>query len=306
MSAPYVLHMITPLANVSPFDVNMAVDAGIDTVVPYTGIETAQIEALTQDAMFSRDPRNAARTGLFIGGRDAAMALDMLDKARKAMFPPFRISVFADPSGAFTTAAAMVAVVERALRRAGQEGLAGLDVQVYGATGVVGGIAGLIAAQAGGNVTLVSHRGVSAVQGKAEEFGRRYGVTLSCADTAGGGKAALLERAEVVLACGKAGITVLTAGDLRGAKRLRVAADINAVPPAGVEGIGVQDDGVALPDTSGPNGSGAVGIGALAIGNVKFKVQHHLLERMQTGGTAVAFDFQDAMDAARTIAGKAS
>ncbi len=306
MSAPYVLHMITPLANVSPFDVNMAVDAGIDTVVPYTGIETAQIEALTQDAMFSRDPRNAARTGLFIGGRDAAMALDMLDKARKAMFPPFQISVFADPSGAFTTAAAMVAVVERALRRAGQEGLAGLDVQVYGATGVVGGIAGLIAAQAGGNVTLVSHRGVSAVQGKAEEFGRRYGVTLSCADTAGGGKAALLERAEVVLACGKAGITVLTAGDLRGAKRLRVAADINAVPPAGVEGIGVQDDGVALPDTSGPNGSGAVGIGALAIGNVKFKVQHHLLERMQTGGTAVAFDFQDAMDAARTIAGKAS
>lgn len=299
MGAPYVLHMITPLANVSPFDVNMAVDAGIDTVVPYTGIETAQVEALTQDAMFSRDPKNAVRTGLFIGGRDAAMALDMLEVARKAMFPPFRISVFADPSGAFTTAAAMVAVVERALRRLGVEGLTGLDVQVYGATGVVGGIAGLIAAQAGGSVTLVSHRGVSAVQGKAEEFGRRYGVTLSCADTSTGGKAALMERAEVVLACGKAGVTVLTADDLRAAKRLRVAADINAVPPAGVDGVGVQDDGISLP--AQPN---AVGIGALAIGNVKFKVQHHLLERMQTGGTAVAFDFQDAMDAARTIAGK--
>lgn len=300
MGAPYVLHMITPLANVSPFDVNMAVDAGIDTVVPYTGIETAQVEALTQDAMFSRDPKNAVRTGLFIGGRDAAMALDMLDVARKAMFPPFQISVFADPSGAFTTAAAMVAVVERALRRSGVDGLTGLDVQVYGATGVVGGIAGLIAAQAGGNVTLVSHRGVSAVQGKAEEFGRRYGVRMSCADTSTGGKAALMDRVEVVLACGKAGVTVLTADDLRTAKRLRVAADINAVPPAGVEGVGVQDDGTPL-----PGHSSAVGIGALAIGNVKFKVQHHLLERMQTGGTAVAFDFQDAMDAARTIAGKA-
>ncbi|WP_376963577.1 NAD(P)-dependent methylenetetrahydromethanopterin dehydrogenase [Azospirillum sp. A26] len=299
MGAPYVLHMITPLANVSPFDVNMAVDAGIDTVVPYTGIETAQVEALTQDAMFSRDPKNAARTGLFIGGRDAAMALDMLEVARKAMFPPFRISVFADPSGAFTTAAAMVAVVERALRRLGAEGLTGLDVQVYGATGVVGGIAGLIAAQAGGSVTLVSHRGVSAVQGKAEEFGRRYGVTLSCADTSTGGKAALMERAEVVLACGKAGVTVLTADDLRAAKRLRVVADINAVSPVGVEGVGVQDDGATLPAQTN-----AVGIGALAIGNVKFKVQHHLLERMQTGGTAAAFDFQDAMDAARTIVGK--
>lgn len=300
MGAPYVLHMITPLANVSPFDVNMAADAGIDMVVPYTGIETAQVEALTQDAMFSRDPKNAVRTGLFIGGRDAAMALDMLEVARKAMFPPFQISVFADPSGAFTTAAAMVAVVERALRRSGVDGLTGLDVQVYGATGVVGGIAGLIAAQAGGSVTLVSHRGVSAVQGKAEELGRRYGVTLSCADTSADGKAALMDRAEVVLACGKAGITVLTAEDLRAARRLRVAADINAVPPAGVEGVGVQDDGAPLSAQSG-----AVGIGALAIGNVKFKVQHQLLERMQTGGTAVAFDFQDAMDAARTIAGKA-
>lgn len=299
MSAPYVLHMITPLANVSPFDVNMAVDAGIDTVVPYTGIETAQVEALTQDAIFSRDPKNAVRTGLFIGGRDAAMALDMLEVARKAMFPPFRISVFADPSGAFTTAAAMVAVVERALRRLGVDGLTGLDVQVYGATGVVGGIAGLIAAQAGGSVTLVSHRGVSAVQGKAEEFARRYGVTLSCADTSTGGKAALMERAEVVLSCGKAGVTVLTSDDLGAARRLRVAADINAVPPAGMEGVGVQDDGAPL--SAQPT---AVGIGALAIGNVKFKVQHHLLERMQTGGTAVAFDFQDAMDAARTIAGK--
>ncbi|MBK1836806.1 methylenetetrahydromethanopterin dehydrogenase [Azospirillum sp. YIM B02556] len=301
MSAPYVLHMITPLANVSPFDVNMAVDAGIDTVIPYTGIETAQVEALTQDAMFSRDPRNAVRTGLFIGGRDAAMALDMLEAARKAMFPPFRISVFADPSGAFTTAAAMVAVVERALRRSGLDGLTGLAVQIYGATGVVGGIAGLIAAQAGGNVTLVSHRGVPAVQGKAEEFGRRYGVALSCADTSAAGKAELMERAEVVLACGKAGVTVLTADDLRAAKRLRVAADINAVPPAGVEGVGVQDDGAPLPAQPV-----AVGIGALAIGNVKFKVQHRLLEQMQTGGSAVAFDFQNAMDAARAIAGKAS
>ncbi|WP_372395764.1 NAD(P)-dependent methylenetetrahydromethanopterin dehydrogenase [Azospirillum sp. HJ39] len=304
MSAPYVLHMITPLANVSPFDVNMAVDAGIDTVVPYTGVGTAQVEALTQDAMFSRDPRNAVRTGLFIGGRDAAMALDMLDAARKAMFPPFQISVFADPSGAFTTAAAMVAVVERALQRAGVPGLTGLDVQVYGATGVVGGIAGLIAAQAGGKVTLVSHRGVSAVQGKAEEFGRRYAVQLDCADTSAAGKAALLERAEVVLACGKAGVMVLSAEDLRAAGRLRVAADINAVPPAGVEGVGVQDDGVALPTAPGA-GNLAVGIGALAIGNVKFKVQHRLLERMRSGGTAVAFDFRDAMDAARTIAGKA-
>src|SRR3546814_14225855 len=61
---------------------------------------------------------------VFIGGRNAVLALDMLGAARKAMVPPFEISVFADPAGSFTTAAAMVACVERARseeRRVGKE-----------------------------------------------------------------------------------------------------------------------------------------------------------------------------------------
>ena len=32
------------------------------------------------------------------------------------MFPPFQLSVFADPAGSFTTGAAMVACVERVLK----------------------------------------------------------------------------------------------------------------------------------------------------------------------------------------------
>src|SRR3546814_18084745 len=54
-------------------------------------------------AIFSRGPRGAKRTGVFIGGRNAVLALDMLGAARKAMVPPFEISVFADPAGSFTT-----------------------------------------------------------------------------------------------------------------------------------------------------------------------------------------------------------
>jgi len=35
MEAPFILHMLSPLRHVSPFDVNMALDAGFNAVVPY-------------------------------------------------------------------------------------------------------------------------------------------------------------------------------------------------------------------------------------------------------------------------------
>lgn len=110
MQKPKLLHLFTAASNASPFDVNMAYDAGYDAVTPYINVSLDQVEALTQDAIFSRGPKGVKRTGIFIGGREPALASDMLATARKSMFPPFQVSVFADPSGAYTTAAAMVAV----------------------------------------------------------------------------------------------------------------------------------------------------------------------------------------------------
>jgi methylene-tetrahydromethanopterin dehydrogenase len=112
MDAPYILHMLSPLRHVSPFDVNMALDAGFNAAVPYTNVELAEVAGLVQDAIFSRGPKLAQRTSVFIGGRNAILALDMLNAAKKAMVPPFAVSVLADPAGSFTTAAAMVACVE--------------------------------------------------------------------------------------------------------------------------------------------------------------------------------------------------
>ena len=87
-----------PGPQVSPFDVNMAADAGYQLVVPYAHVTLEGIAGLVQDAIFSRGPKGAARTGLFIGGRDVLVADDMLERARKAMFPPFVVSLCADPS----------------------------------------------------------------------------------------------------------------------------------------------------------------------------------------------------------------
>mgnify|MGYP001397741249 CR=1 FL=1 len=55
--------------------------------------------------------------------------------------PPFEVSVFADPGGSFTTAAAMVALVERVLTRSTGRGLKGQKARSggYHKVGVEGG-----------------------------------------------------------------------------------------------------------------------------------------------------------------------
>src|SRR4051794_8568432 len=155
MDKPRILHFLTPLAKLSPFDVNMAYDNGF-AVAGYTGVELKDVAGLTQDAMFSRGPQDAAKTVLFVGGRDAGLALDMMQAAKQAMFPPFLVSLFVDPSGAFTTAAAMVALADKHLRARGGS-IEGATVAIFGAKGVVGGAAGMVAAEAGAKVVLVGY-----------------------------------------------------------------------------------------------------------------------------------------------------
>src|SRR6185295_16175289 len=104
MDRQYILHMFTPGKQMSPFDVNMAVDAGYQVVVPYAEVGTENVAAMTQDAIFSRGPKGASFTGIFIGGRDVVVAADMLETARKAMVPPFVVSVVAPSGGACNNA----------------------------------------------------------------------------------------------------------------------------------------------------------------------------------------------------------
>ena len=169
-----ILHMLSPLKHVSPFDANIALDAGYDAVVPYGSVTLDEVTGLVQDAIFSRPPRRGRCTGVFFAGKDALLALDMMQRAQKAMVPPFKVSLFADPAGSFTTAAAMVAHVERLLRRAHGRELRGLRIAVFGATGVVGFASGVIAALEGAKVTLVGHDGVARVGRAAAEIERRF------------------------------------------------------------------------------------------------------------------------------------
>jgi methylene-tetrahydromethanopterin dehydrogenase len=297
MADKNILHMVTPLRHISPFDVNMAIDAGYDFVFPYTDVKLEEITGLVQDAIFSRSPKTGARTAMFIGGRNAALALDMLAKAKKALVPPFGISFFADPSGSFTTAAAMVACVEKVLDHKKRD-LKGLKIAVFGATGVVGFSAAVIAALEGADVTLVGYDGIKRVSDAAAEIKTRFDADVRAADGSDDAKKSeILKEAQAIFAAGRAGVQILSKAQIAEAKKLLVVADVNAVPPAGIEGLAVNANGTEL--TSG----GALGIGALAIGGIKYKTEFGLLQKMTTAAKPVQFDFRDAFALARELHG---
>jgi methylene-tetrahydromethanopterin dehydrogenase len=290
--------MLTPLKHMSPFDANMALDAGFDAVLTYTNVTLEEVAGLVQDAIFSRPPKMGVKTGMFFGGKNAILALDMLEAARKALVPPFGISFFADPAGSFTTAAAMVACVEKMLRDKKQRDLKGLKVAVFGATGVVGFSAAVIAALEGADVTLVGYDGIKRVSDAAREIKSRFAADVRAADGSDDAKkAALLADAEAALCAGRAGVRILSGAQLAAARSLLIVADVNAVPPPGVEGLEMTANGAEIT----PHGT--LGIGPLAIGNVKYKTEFGLFKKMIEADKPVRFDFRDAFRLARELNG---
>lgn len=301
MSKRSIIHMLNPMKHNSPFDINMALDAGYDALMPYNNVELSDVAGLTQDAIFSRGPAGVKKTGMFIGGRDIGLAMDMLEAAKSAMVPPFEVSVFADPSGAFTTAAALVACVERELKKHFQQDYNGCRAVVFGGTGPVGLATAVIAALQGADTTIVDHFSLDTALQFADDARRRYGVNLRATTAASDAdKARLLTNADVVFCTAKAGIQVLNASVLGDALQLKVAGDVNAVSPLGIEGIELMDNGAPLKFTS--QCQNAVGIGALAVGNVKYKLQQALLRETLESEKPVYLDFRNAFEGARQLA----
>ncbi len=292
MTGKAILHMLAPGPLASPFDINMALDAGFDAVIPHINVALRDVTALVQDAMFSRPPHYAPRTGIFIGGKDALMALDMLEAAKATLLAPFEISLFADPAGSFTTAAAMVASAQACLKT----NLKGLRVAIFGATGVVGFTAGVLACLEGAAVSLAGHDGAGRVSARAQAMKARFGVDALAVDASNDAlKRALLSTTDVALCAGPAGVNLLSSAMVADSPTLKLVADVNAVPPAGIQGLSLHDKGTLLGSTK------VMGLGPLAIGNVKYKTESALFARMSSANRAVYFDFRDAYATARTF-----
>jgi methylene-tetrahydromethanopterin dehydrogenase len=295
MEKPFILHMLTTAKNLSPFDANMALDAGWIHALPYINVEPSEVQGLVQDAIFSRSPKNLKRTGIFIGGRDTKQAIDMLKMAKRSMFPPFEVSVFADPSGAFTTAASMVAAVERELMSKFDTSLKGKNILVLGGTGPVGQVVSVIAAQDGAHVKLIG-RQLDKAQIIADMCNNEFGEgKIAIEAGADANKAEYIKTADVVFATGAAGIELLSAELIASGPQLKVAVDANAVPPSGIAGVDPFHNGTPIEGSQ----SGAVGLGAMAIGNIKFQTQMLLLKKMIDSDKPVYLHFEHAFETAR-------
>ena len=115
-----------------------------------------------------------------------------------------------------------------------------------------------------------------------------------------GDKSKIVAAADIVLCAAAAGVQVLSAKHLAKSRRTVVVADVNAVPPAGIEGVELFDLGRPL------GRSGILSVGPLAIGDIKYKTQAALFRRMIDSEKSLMLDFTDAFAMARQLVGKKS
>jgi len=282
-----LLYLVSSDPRVSPFDINMAYDAGFDAVIPYASIDVPSVPGLVQDLMFSRGAKGARFSSLFFSGSSVAVAEGMLQAARRTLFPPFLLGLMIDPKGGYTTAAALLARVGALCRSRGMGEWGRLKVLVAAGTGGVGKAAAALAAREGAAVTITSRTQVSAAAA-AGEIASLFGVTVEPRAAPGEvDLAALAAKADVVLATGPAGTQLLSRRSIESLKGSKILADVNAVPPHGLEGVRPQDDGTEI-------APGLLALGAMVVGELKFKTESSLLKDLPGAESPPVIDLQAA------------
>src|SRR5207249_899434 len=142
-------------------------------------------------------------------------------------------------------------------------GIVDADVRVLivAGTGPVGIRAAGLFAKAGADVCITSRK-ADAGERARDLVLNRFGGTVRAITMPDASEAMrACERAELLLNAGPAGVMLVPKQAWAQRPGLQVVADVNAVPPLGVEGVDLMDDGVIK--------EGAACFGALAIGNLK-------------------------------------
>jgi len=210
---------------------------------------------------------------------------------RKAFFGPMRVSVMLDSNGSNTTAVAAVAKLLQAVGPG--TSVQGLRAVITAGTGPVGVRAAGLLAKAGADVVLTSRRPEQNTQ-VVEELQKRSGNSVRAVKMSdASGALAVLEGAHMVLNAGGAGIVLVPRDAWAGRAGLRAIADLNAVPPLGVEGIEATDDGVER--------EGVTAFGALGVGKLKMKIHKACIARMFERNDLV-MDAETIADVARELA----
>lgn len=267
MTKPRILVQLDSGDQASVFDAVVAVDSDVAHLLQYHSVQPEQVRELVHGAMFTRGPKDLHNTAVFIGGSDVAKGEQLLEAARKCFFGPLRVSLMLDANGANTTAAAAVLAAARHIDLAQSEAL------VLAATGPVGQRAVRLLARSGCKVRVASRS-----QGRAAEAcdAIRDAVPDAQLTAVATGDSEQTQAAansvDVVVAAGAAGVELL-ASELREAcSSLKVAVDLNAVPPLGIGGVEVSDKAVER--------DGMICYGAIGVGGTKMKIHKAALKSL--------------------------
>ena len=297
--APNILFFLDTDKRASPFDICMAYDAGFSVVIPYENVTPEDAKRIVQDAIFSRDPKGIKRTCFFIGGKDMEKAEEVLKVTRDSMFPPFEANTIIDPGGAYTTAAAMIAKVEDALAHSKLGSLKDKRCAIFG-TGAIGRVAAILLARLGCDVKIVSPNpdradGEEYVAKLSSLLQSKHGVAVEgvFAPTPAK-KVDVIKKSDVLFCVSVAGVRIISKEMLNKIKLAKVIADVNAVPPLGVEGIKLEDDMREI-------APGIFGIGALTIGRLKYKLEREILKEARRNGKGTLYNYNYAFQLARKI-----
>jgi threonine dehydrogenase-like Zn-dependent dehydrogenase len=267
MSKPKILLQLDTDTQPSVFDSVVAIDAGADHLLRHQAITAENVRERVHGCMFTRGPDDLHNTAIFVGGSDMAAGEAVLAEIRRTFFGPVRVSVMLDPSGANTTAAAAVCAARRHLT------LADTTAVVLAATGPVGQRVVRLLSLEGAKVRVASRR-LDRAEAVCGAVTQRYPAARLTAVRAGSDEetAAALAGAQLVIATGAAGVELASREALERAGGLRVAIDLNAVPPAGLGGVEAMDRGVER--------EGIVCYGALGVGGTKMKVHKTAIQRL--------------------------
>jgi methylenetetrahydrofolate/methylenetetrahydromethanopterin dehydrogenase (NADP+) len=253
----------------SVFDQVVAYDAGADVVMSYGGVTEGDVRDLIHGCIFTRGPKDLHNTAVWIGGNNMSAGEQLLAMAQDALFAPFSVSIMLDSNGSNTTAVAAVVKIEEALGD-----MRGKKVLILAGTGPVGQRAAGLLAKDGADVTITSRK---PEQGeKARQFiSARFSVQVEAVTMNDPAMLPdLLRDVDVLLNSGPAGVQMVPRVAWAGAKSLRIAVDLNAVPPLGIEGIEVSD--------AGEKRAGVTVFGAFGVGNFKTKLHKACVARLFT------------------------
>mgnify|MGYP003729326971 CR=1 FL=1 len=271
----------------SVFDAVTAIDAGVDHLLQYANVRIEDVRNLVYGVIFTRGIEDLRSTAIFVGGSDVAAGEALFAEVRQTFFGPMRVSVMLDPNGANTTAAAAVLAAARHVS------LADATVLVLAATGPVGRrVVHLLAGQ--GAVVRAGSRVAERAEAVCRAVAHRFPAAKLSAHSTGTPEATLAaaQGAQVVIAAGAPGALLMTAANRRQCRDLAVAVDLNAVPPAGLEGIDPRDQAVQR--------DGAICYGAIGIGGTKMKIHKAAIRAMFESNDRV-FDVDEIFALGRSL-----